>query len=1014
MKHLNSVAAFQKSARKARGERRGRKLRFSSGCLLGAFVIFISTGAFAQNAMNGWNFKFTNFVIGAFAGPSNSDAQVAAYAQAGFNTIMVGRYMSDQTVYSSPAEVKQEMDLAQKYGLGAFIDGYTENSIAWGGMPFSITNGDQHPISFQEFKWLQADLGTHPALVGYCLRDDVDGTNEEFVNCAPQPDPDLSSIAAYMRTNCPQLFPWVTWCQAFGASGAVLYQMGMPTSSDETYPYGGGSNCPQMTADYVVSYYCQKYFGDSRALQAYGCPYWPLINFGPSDSLLRFPAYAALAYGAKGIWYYTYCNAGAGNNWLQNVGAWTNADDVANNLTELYPVAQAVNNEIASWSPWVMGRTSAGLFGSMPSTQGPFTICTAAVCGYAVPANNGLAAPASYKLVQATPDHVVVGILTKPGALPLAMVVDGLTSTNFGDLTNRSVTVQFAPQVSAIDIIEGGTNSLHTNGNSITLTLYPGGGQLLQLEGSQLDVMTTPSAIYASSPPLTFTLLDYWRMGEKDPGATAGLAAATITDSAGSNNLTDSGQASYSADVATTAQAHVGSTLSVNFSGSGGYATGNLVSTAQDNFGVEAWVKPALVTSDQTIVYNGNTATSGWGLRVNGNNSTYSVLFGGVEFFGSSPAIANVWTHLALVRNNGVATFYVNGIASGTTTNPPNLPGGNFAIGAPPQNPASQPFIGSVDEVRVFTFPAGQFTVSDLLLNESPAFDEVGYWRMGEEDGPQAAVGAAAETTVDSAGSNDLVCFGEPFYSADVSPVAASQTGSEMSLGFSGFGAYAIGALASAAQDNFGLETWVKPTSVTSSQTIVYNGNTSTSGWGLRIDGTDSAYTALFGGVTIFGSSPANPNVWTHLALVRDNGLSTLYVNGTAVAISTAVPNFPAGNFAVATAPESPNTFFAGEVDESRIFNFPPGGFNTNDFLLYQSATPALSGLKLLTNGAFQFGFSSTLSNSWTVVSTTNLLLPFADWTPVGTATNIGSGLFQFTSAPDTNNSERFFGIRSP
>ncbi len=318
--------------------------------------------------MDGWNFKFTNFVIGGFASTaSSSDATVAAYSQAGFNTIMVGRYMypPGDVDYSFPSDVEAQMDLALKYGLGAIIDGFTRDINPWGGQDFTLSNGDptgsQHPISFDEFKWLQADLGSHPALVGYFLRDDVAGVDEEWMGL-PGSDTNMSLIADYMRTNCPQLFPWISWVQALPASGSILYQMRIPTSSDETYPYGGDSlTCGgSKKADYVASYYCQKYFGDSRALQMYGCPYWPMFSLLDSDSLLRFPAYAAVAYGAKGIWYYTYVSGG-GSYWLQNGGPWLDADEVTSNevttnLTEVYPVAQVVNNQIASWSPWVLAN----------------------------------------------------------------------------------------------------------------------------------------------------------------------------------------------------------------------------------------------------------------------------------------------------------------------------------------------------------------------------------------------------------------------------------------------------------------------------------------------------------------------------------------------------------------------------------------------------------------------------------------------------------------------------------
>src|SRR6267142_4285663 len=221
--------------------------------------------------------------------------------------------------------------------------------------------------------------------------------------------------------------------------------------------------------------------------------------------------------------------------------------------------------------------------------------------------------------------------------------------------------------------------------------------------------------VFASAAIAAITVDSYWRIGEFDPGASPGVSATGPTDTAiGAHNLKAVGQAYYSNDVAVAALAHVSSSLSLNFA-SGAFASNSIVSTATDNFGIECWVKPASVVAGQVIAYNGATDTSGWRLIVSGSN--YLALLGGKDVWGSGTATPNVWTHVALVRSGGVATIYTNAIAAGTSLVSPNVPVGKFALAAPPQAPNSQFLTGLVDEVRLFTFAAGQFSTNDLLLN---------------------------------------------------------------------------------------------------------------------------------------------------------------------------------------------------------------------------------------------------------------------------------------------------------
>jgi len=68
----------------------------------------------------------------------------------------------------------------------------------------------------------------------------------------------------------------------------------------------------------------------------------------------------------------------------------------------------------------------------------------------------------------------------------------------------------------------------------------------------------------------------------------------------------------------------------------------------------------------------------------------------------------------------------------------------------------------------------------------------------------------------------------------------------------------------------------------------------------------------------------------------------------------------------------------------------------------------------VLPNGAFQFTFTGDPTGSYTVLSTTNLLAPLADWPVAGPATNIGAGLFQFATPPLSNQPQQFFRVSSP
>jgi len=216
----------------------------------------------------------------------------------------------------------------------------------------------------------------------------------------------------------------------------------------------------------------------------------------------------------------------------------------------------------------------------------------------------------------------------------------------------------------------------------------------------------------------------WYRLGENDPGAASGVAVpSTTTDLIGLENLKQFAGPLYTNAVSPGASNHVGSALAVQFNGTSQYLSNGVVSTVVDNFGIEAWVRPdTTIAGNHFIAYNGNSAANGWGLLLSGTK--YSATFAGAATFGANnTATAGTWAHVALVRVNGTATLYVNGVSAATGANTPLAVAGGFAVGAPPQAPTSQYFSGAIDEVRVFTFSSDlftlttQFSTNDLLFN---------------------------------------------------------------------------------------------------------------------------------------------------------------------------------------------------------------------------------------------------------------------------------------------------------
>ncbi|PWU20513.1 MAG: hypothetical protein C5B50_03710, partial [Verrucomicrobia bacterium] len=91
------------------------------------------------------------------------------------------------------------------------------------------------------------------------------------------------------------------------------------------------------------------------------------------------------------------------------------------------------------------------------------------------------------------------------------------------------------------------------------------------------------------------------------------------------------------------------------------------------------------------------------------------------------------------------------------------------------------------------------------------------------------------------------------------------------------------------------------------------------------------------------------------------------------------------------------------------------GSDSTFTTLMAQATSPLVLTAPIKSaNGTFQFAFTNTPGASFTVLATTNINLPLANWTALSNVVENPPGHFQFTDLQATNNPRRFYRVRSP
>lgn len=287
----------------------------------------------------------------------------------------------------------------------------------------------------------------------------------------------------------------------------------------------------------------------------------------------------------------------------------------------------------------------------------------------------------------------------------------------------------------------------------------------------------------------------------------------------------------------------------------------------------------------------------------------------------STTLSTNTWYHVALVRESGDWTIYVDGVASSSYTGTDALPSNTevFRIGI--NQPGSNSHDGYIDEFRIsntaryttgFTAPTAPFVNDEntLLLLHMDGTDGATFFE--DDNGVRApntgiAFGGAFITTADSKfGGSSL-----DTQSASTSTRVFPQLPIEFGTG------------------DLTLEAWINiQADFSTTGTVVFTLRTSFSDPSEVAFGVNSSPNNFFVrlGTTSYTSSSFtwNTDTWYHLALVRNSGSVNFYIDGTLDSAYTNLSytqDLPARTLGIASLTYAGVRAMPGYIDEVRVSN---------------------------------------------------------------------------------------------
>jgi len=338
-----------------------------------------------------------------------------------------------------------------------------------------------------------------------------------------------------------------------------------------------------------------------------------------------------------------------------------------------------------------------------------------------------------------------------------------------------------------------------------------------------------------------------------------------------------------------------GANWSNYFDGSGDYLQyqGSATTTLSGDFTLEAWVNVVNFSSARTILCIGDSYAAPGAMFYIDNAAKLGLAVPSRVYTSSGTVPANTWTHIALVRNSGVITGYINGISQGTASNSSTISGTNSYIGQEIYN-------GGLGGVVMYGY------MSNLRLVKGTALYTANFTPSTAPLTPIAGTSlltCQSSSLVDNSINNFAITRNGDVSVQKFSPFSlVTQTPQTHSVGFDGTGDYLTLPSSSnlvLGSGDFCVEMWYYQQA---NAFAALFSNAVSSGGGdaqfeLQIAASTFYPTVLAWATTFLTSSVAStPNAWNHIAVCRNGTTLSMFLNGTRVATTTTSNNFSSTN----------------------------------------------------------------------------------------------------------------------